>query len=492
MNSDLPGEASDGVERDRGGPRDPVLWAALASAFALRSAVLWVYPEIGMRGTEVLHYVLGVLVVHFGSGVITFWGPAYEGFLAGVFAVAGPEPHAARWVQVLVSSATVGFVYGIARSAGGTRAARIAAIICALYPSLIAYSHYLFSETLYILFLCSAVYAFSRGPNVRGSAIASGILFGLASLTRSLPIFFLPLWAGWALVRGRPAEARRVGIVLALALAVVFPWTLRNAERYQAFQLIDPTIGSTAFLAFNTTGFNRDLGFGGTRRGGLERMPERRRCTEIQLEGEPRLPRILDLRELFPKRADSWTRYKDGLWYTISHARRVARVDVRRQAACEIQQATRFATRHPEVIASNLVKRTYWFWGPNSYLLRHVIDGVYPGGPLGASTYRFWKFCFLAFYASLLASATLAFGMRPLSPLVGWIGLFLSYYSLAHALALAYSRYRIPLMPFLIIAAATWLAKPRLPSGRARRIVVGFALIACAFLGTMYVTHRLP
>ena len=226
---------------DTSARRDPALWAILALAFGLRAGLLALYPHIEGHGDESLHYAVGVLVRHLGHGAISFWAPGYDAFLAAVFTVAPPEPVAAKAVQTLLSTATVGCVYGLARRAGGLRAARLAGGLCAVYPSLLAYSHYLYNETLFIALLTAAAYVYFRPDKepTRRAQIAAGVLFGLAILTRSVLVFFFPLWLVWSLVRGERAEARRVAVVFATALAVVSPWTLRNSIHHGGFMLVD-------------------------------------------------------------------------------------------------------------------------------------------------------------------------------------------------------------------------------------------------------------
>ena len=59
-------------------------------------------------------------------------------------------------------------------------------------------------------------------------------------------------------------------------------------------------------------------------------------------------------------------------------------------------------------------------------------------------------------------------------------------------LAVAYSRYRLPLMPFVFVASALWLADPRAPEGRARSALVATALLGFVGLCVHYVVARLP
>ena len=243
--------------------RDPGLWGALGVGLLVRGALLSLYPHTPAIADEQLHYATGVLVSELGMRAFGYWVPGYAALLAAVFAFSGPDPVAVKCVQIGLSLALVALVYGIARRTGDIRAARIAAWLTALDPTFAAYTHYLFSETLFLTLLTAALYTIARDPEGRSASnrIVTGLLFGLTTLTRGVVLYFLPLWVVWEWIRGRRPQAAHAAGIFAIALAVVMPWTLRNAAKYHAFQLTDGTLGATAYFAFSEVRFNQDLGF---------------------------------------------------------------------------------------------------------------------------------------------------------------------------------------------------------------------------------------
>ena len=264
MTAEFPESSGQGVARQT---RDPWLWAILAVALAPRLWLLTLYPHARGFGDETHHYANGVLISHFGTGLIGHWGPAYDTMLGAIFRLLGPDPAAARAVQVLLSVVTVWLVYRLAFAMAGRRAARIAGALAALDPTFIAYSQFFLSETLYAAILTGAFYALQRrpaGPNRRDLLVA-GLLFGFSALTRSLILWFFPIWIAWEWAHGRREKVREVALVLAVAGAVVLPWTLRNAVKYGDFLLVDATLGRTAYLAYSRTlgdtPAGRDLGY---------------------------------------------------------------------------------------------------------------------------------------------------------------------------------------------------------------------------------------
>ncbi|MFQ5512932.1 MAG: ArnT family glycosyltransferase [Myxococcota bacterium] len=243
--------------------RDRVLWSILVLGLALRVAFTACYPYLGGRGDQGLHYALGTLFAEFGPRVLGHWGPGYEVFLGGIFELFGPNPLSARLAQIALSVVSIGLVYGVAACAGGRRAGRVAALLWAVYPTSIVYTAFLYSETLFMTLLLGAIYLVFQGWEREGRtcSVSAAVLFGLAALTRSVALYFLPFWIVWAAARRRGPECRRAAVIFAVGLAVVLPWTVRNVFRYDGFLLIDGTTAPTLWLAYNTRVINRDLGF---------------------------------------------------------------------------------------------------------------------------------------------------------------------------------------------------------------------------------------
>jgi hypothetical protein len=95
-------------------------------------------------------------------------------------------------------------------------------------------------------------------------------------------------------------------------------------------------------------------------------------------------------------------------------------------------------------------------------------------------------------YSVVMLAALLALGRRPMLFVVEWSTLLVTYYFAIHCVAIAHSRYRLPIMPFAIVLAALWLAEPRRPEGRWRSGVVWSLLVAFSALSIHYVVTVLP
>ena len=181
--------------------------------------------------------------------------PGYPLFLALIGAAGDHEsaPARVKVSQALVGAATVWLIGVIALQAMGARAGIAAAAIAAVYPPLVWISSYVFSESLYSAVALLTAFVLQRaaaGDDASGDrarrplllTIAAGLLAGVAILIRPAMLFFLPLAVVWLAATQRAVLAVAFA---AAALAVVAPWTARNAKVYGRFVLVASEGGVT-------------------------------------------------------------------------------------------------------------------------------------------------------------------------------------------------------------------------------------------------------
>jgi 4-amino-4-deoxy-L-arabinose transferase-like glycosyltransferase len=202
--------------------------------------------------------------------------PGYPAFLAVIFWLFG----AANWravllVQILVDLGTAVIIADLARRTLSERAAQIAFILAALCPFLANYAAAELTETLEVFFtalaLDSATAALDRMSEGRIKAdgfklwAATGASIGASILLRPDGGILLAAVASYLVV---VAWKRRVAsissgqvlaagiIVVAVALAPLVPWTMRNLRTLHDFQPLAPryTNNPDEFVAH---GFNR-------------------------------------------------------------------------------------------------------------------------------------------------------------------------------------------------------------------------------------------
>jgi len=177
--------------------------------------------------------------------------PVYPLFLAGVLTAAhalGADALVSiRLAQAAVGALGIWLIARLAARVAGIQAGLIAAWMAALHPPLVWTPAYVFSETVYMVLALGHVHATADLLAGRDRArpapwLWSGLLGGLAALTRPAHLFYLMLLGLHLTRRGRLVAA---GLLLAGALAAIAPWTARNAREYGRFVLIASEGGIT-------------------------------------------------------------------------------------------------------------------------------------------------------------------------------------------------------------------------------------------------------
>jgi 4-amino-4-deoxy-L-arabinose transferase-like glycosyltransferase len=245
--------------------------AILAAAFAIRVAYVDATP--GMKIVDDgRDYDTHAVSVARGKGYsktlalrpTAFRPPGFTYLLGGVYRVTGvqdkPAPDrvvVARRLQIVIGTVLVAMIGLVAMQVWGPVVALVAMGLAAVYVPLVTMSGTIMSEPLFAIWMLgalSAAIAYRRSPHPLRWAVLTGVLTGLAILTRANAlILLLPLafavWdrrPRWSL----PALAPPAALVLVAVLAVA-PWTIRNARNLHAFVPVTTQLGSALAGTYN-------------------------------------------------------------------------------------------------------------------------------------------------------------------------------------------------------------------------------------------------
>lgn len=281
----------------------------------------------------------------------------------------------------------------------------ITGMLCAVYPPLIWHSVHLMTEPLFIFLGALTIYALVRSRRAVGVRwlILAAVAAALATLTRSVLVLFLPvicLWLWWA-GRWKLKALIRVIIFTAVVTTVMAPWIIRNAIVLHAFVPTTTDAGHGFHVANNPRALGSASGF---------HTPEDWRF--ILRPGEQTLDEVTAYRRLM--------RHTAG--WLIAHPATAARL-----------MARRFIT--------------FWRFYPNPEFIQDKAKII-----LYASAYI--PLFILMFPGAWILHRNCA-GQLPALILIDALIL---YYTVVHTAVLAMMRYRVPLMPFLLIFSATALA----------------------------------
>jgi 4-amino-4-deoxy-L-arabinose transferase-like glycosyltransferase len=169
--------------------------------------------------------------------IITFQGPLYQYFLAGIYFIFG-HIHAIVWIaQSLLRAFTALLLYLIAVNIFGEEERRIgwiSAIVFGFHPDLIEIGAMMMTETFFIFLSVLAVYTFVILYKKLSflNSLFLGLFFGLAVLSRSsVGIFILPF--GFYFISRR--DYVKFILFLLIFFLVMTPWTIRNYKVYGEF-----------------------------------------------------------------------------------------------------------------------------------------------------------------------------------------------------------------------------------------------------------------
>jgi 4-amino-4-deoxy-L-arabinose transferase-like glycosyltransferase len=192
------------------------------------------------------------------TGMFTFDGvnpssyrpPLYPAAIAAAMRVSLHPVGVVLVVQAFLGALTVAVVCAIARRAFDRRVALVAGAMLALAPMTARYAAVLLTETLFVFLLLLAVWAWQRERGV-----ASGILFGLALLTRAALLPFIAVVGVYGLWRPGDPHRRRCIVIAAMACATVAPWVARNIVQVRRVTVADAGWGAN--LLYGTVDLKR-------------------------------------------------------------------------------------------------------------------------------------------------------------------------------------------------------------------------------------------
>jgi hypothetical protein len=415
------------------------------AAFLVRAAFLLFAPACHYAGDEPSWIALGtqeLVPLSPLANDLVFYPPLYPYFIALAWRATG-SLQAVLWLQAAIGALLVPAVARVGSLALGRRAGLVAAALAAFYPDLVWFATRFWSETLFIVLLWWAIertLAADRTGSPRTAAVA-GVLWALATLTRELALYLVPLAALWVLrprggtpagkwlnrLRPAPAQLAVAATLVLVSLLSIAPWTIRNAIVFRAFIPVS-TMGGLNLWQGNTT------------------------LTHLQIYEV--LARIEG-----PVAQDRYCRQL--AWQTIS-------------------------ARQPSWILEKLAEQMPEFWKAGSEVLDHLV-GREACGPLTTTALVPIELVLILPYLALLGLLVVGLSRLRFGAGAGLLLLLLAAYNAAHVVAYATPRFRLPVMPVVFLVAAALLAERAESSllplrGRRAALVVLLLLVAVALL----------
>jgi 4-amino-4-deoxy-L-arabinose transferase-like glycosyltransferase len=471
-------------------------WKAIAiialAGVALRGILLWLVLPLDIQSDEANYLYLALVKERLGIYLDQhryFWPPGYPWLLSKSIHAFGIDGlNVLRGLQVALSSVIGVTTMLFAWRLFSRRAAIVAGVLWAVDLPLGAYTHFLWTETIFLSLLLPALWHFVRAMDRADEGsdreatlrlLLSGVLFGLALYIKEYVLFLVPLLAVVLALRSRSeglGEALRRASLPVLAVAVVtLPWTLRNHEVYGRTVIGGATLGENVYVGLNARSMNFDV------------LPLRKRRADL---GLPQIDTLA--RSWFTEIPAGWTpedrdgngevEIRDAGWdreFESIHA-----ID---RHSSQLREGLAFAVEHPAWTLRTRLKKWSELVTPLSFFTRHQAMAMYPEGSVVAGAMR----------GPLVL---LALAISTLTMVLGAAGYFLTLqrgpgravftvligYVVLTSLLVAMSRFRVPLEPILVVLTAGWLAHG--PRDRSRPRVIGLAATLLVLVGLWWIS----
>ncbi len=343
--------------------------------------------------------------------------PLYPIFLRTIyFLVDGIHLNAVRIVQIILSLATIFMVFMLGKKIFNEKIGLLAALVFAVYPSFIFFTHLLLTEVLFTFLFSFFIWyfiLFLEKKRFRDIWMA-GIFMGLGALTRSIlyPFFVIALIFLFISCKGSISQNAKWLILLTIGYVIVVgPWSIRNTILHKRPVIVN-TMG----------GFNLYMG-------NYEHTPLNRAWAAVDLAG-------------------------DKAWYYGHEQELSGMQEVEKEEWCK-KKAKEFILNHKFLTLKRDLIKAANFWGMERSIIGGIIAGHYPG--LDNKVYlAFITLAIFSVYAIVVISSVFGFvyNISRKRYNILFVVLLIGYFTAMHSIVFGHSRYHIPLIPLLIIFAS--------------------------------------
>ncbi len=396
---------------------------------------------------------------------VTFRPPGFPFFISLIYRFfdgIGPyyyEAHQPAVIAMRVTQALLGafvpiLTYFVAKHIFSRRVAVVAGIIMGAYTTFIFYASALMTENLYIPTLLVALLLLlkSEGKRPFWCCILGAFVMGLAIHIRPELIGFLPFLLLWFYIATRDwrQALMRWGVVAAIIVLMVIPWSVRNYRVADQFIFLDARTGYNLFIGYRE---------GAT---GTFDM----KAAEILVNELPQ--------------------DRTGKWEIIRHN-------------WGKEQALKFIREHPGRALALLPLKFMHFWDLDKREYLWAYSNGYIGHLPAPVLALVLGMVMLPFAVVVVLGVIGVSFTRPLPAGVWMILLLLLLYTIGHTLVFGEPRMHMPLVPFIAVLAAQglvllpclWRYWRHPAAGDAAheshafslRRTIAAALILCCFLG---------
>jgi len=198
---------------------------------------------------------------------LTFKGPGYPVFLAGLYAIFDEDVQKVAFVQALMGAISSGLVFLLAARVFSVGTATLAGLLHAVSPTMLAYIPVLASENLSVPLLLGTILALDwardrESGRAYGALVLAGALFALGLLTRSAVLFVLPACILLLVydLRFRRWNFKKPAVFVAGVVLALSPWIVRNYVAGLGITVFGGISGEALYFANHDSCLNGEMG----------------------------------------------------------------------------------------------------------------------------------------------------------------------------------------------------------------------------------------
>ncbi|MEE2673572.1 MAG: tetratricopeptide repeat protein [Myxococcota bacterium] len=260
----LAGIMSPSAPSSRSAQRDHFVWGLTIFGFSLLLRGLQVWQVNDSVASDMIlgdaqNYDARAREIASGDWIgdqVFYQAPLYSYFLAVVYRFVGDAPLVVRLVQMLLGATSCVFLAQAGWRFFGKPAGIAAGLLLAVYAPAIFFDSMLQKSCIDVFLVCASLWVLSEidPRRSRGSCFGLGVLLAVLVLSRENALVFCVVVLAWLLLL--PSAAWRTRVALAASLAagiglVLLPVALRNASVSGDFHLTTSQFGHNFFIGNN-------------------------------------------------------------------------------------------------------------------------------------------------------------------------------------------------------------------------------------------------
>ncbi len=237
--------------RDRPISKRGKLWLVVSVSIAINLCFLLFYYTPSPKqliGDETYYYQYALLLAS-GQRVPynLLWPPLYGECIGYIFSLFGPRVIYVQIIQIGLWLASAFIFSGIVvKLTSSTEVKDISFILYISSPELIAFSHYLWPETVHLFLWLSSLWFLICRPFAWINTAIAGMLLGFALLTKSLLGPFVPVILIFLFLLGPKINQKtrfiNVSLFAIMTIVITFPMMINNLIEREVFLIADSSV----------------------------------------------------------------------------------------------------------------------------------------------------------------------------------------------------------------------------------------------------------